>query len=75
MDLATKLLEAFNKDHDGEFTGSTNERLANAFREFARHLQGDGSYRGDAEERQFEIAEEVWDVADDLETLFLDKGD
>lgn len=71
-ELATSLLEAFNKDYDGDFTGGTNERLANAFREFARHLEREGSYYGEAAERQFEIAEEVWDIADELETLFKD---
>lgn len=63
---AEKVIEAFLENWDGP-TAEPLWCLADALREIAQGIQSEGFYQGEAEQARFELADEIHEVADEIE--------
>jgi hypothetical protein len=66
---AQKIWEAFCGELAQEPTDDMAEALSTAIREIAEPLYGDGSFRNEVEQERFQIADELNEIANELEEL------
>lgn len=66
---AQELWEAFCAELTHEPTDDMKEALSTAIRNIAEDLYGDGMFRNRAEQERFEIADDLGELADELERV------
>jgi hypothetical protein len=69
MDRTQKIWKAFCGELTQEPTDDMREALSTVIREIAEPLYGDGSFRNEVKQERFQIADELNDLADELEEL------